>query len=48
MSPIDTNQYFVKQEPFYEPQGREVALFSATYAARLPEQLPMLYLVLTC
>jgi nitric oxide reductase NorQ protein len=29
-------QYLVKQEPFYQPQGREVALFTAAYAARLP------------
>ncbi len=29
-------QYHVKQEPFYQAQGREVALFEAAYAARLP------------
>lgn len=29
-------QYLVKQEPFYQPQGREVALFEAAYTARLP------------
>jgi nitric oxide reductase NorQ protein len=29
-------QYLVKQEPFYQPQGNEVALFDAAYGARLP------------
>jgi nitric oxide reductase NorQ protein len=29
-------QYRVHQEPFYQPQGREVELFAAAYAARLP------------
>jgi nitric oxide reductase NorQ protein len=28
--------FFVKQEPFYQAQGKEVALFAAAYAARLP------------
>lgn len=29
-------QYLVKQEPFYQPQGNEVALYEAAYGARLP------------
>lgn len=29
-------QYKVRQEPFYQPQGKEVELFAAAYAARLP------------
>ena len=32
----DKTQYLVKQEPFYQPQGNEVALFDAAYGARLP------------
>lgn len=32
----DKTQYLVKQEPFYQPQGDEVALYAAAYAARLP------------
>src|SRR5512146_2584140 len=33
---IDKTQYLVKQEPFYQAQGKEVELFGAAYAARLP------------
>jgi nitric oxide reductase NorQ protein len=29
-------QYIVKQEPFYQPQANEVALYEAAYGARLP------------
>ncbi len=29
-------QYLVRAEPFYQPQGREVALYEAAYQARLP------------
>ncbi|HZV56008.1 MAG TPA: CbbQ/NirQ/NorQ/GpvN family protein [Rhodocyclaceae bacterium] len=32
----DKTQYVVKQEPFYQPQGNEVALYEAAYGARLP------------
>jgi nitric oxide reductase NorQ protein len=32
----DKAQYLVKQEPYYQAQGKEVALFEAAYAARLP------------
>ncbi len=32
----DTDQYLVQQEPYYQAQGNEVALFGAAYAARLP------------
>ncbi len=33
---IDSEQYRVRQEPFYRQQGNEVALYAAAYAARLP------------
>jgi nitric oxide reductase NorQ protein len=33
------DQYLVRKEPFYSPQGREVELFAAAYAARLPVML---------
>jgi nitric oxide reductase NorQ protein len=33
---MDKTQYLVKQEPFYQAQGREVALYEAAYAAKLP------------
>ena len=36
MSGIDTEQYTIKDEPFYQPQDDEVALYTAAYAARLP------------
>ncbi len=32
----DHDQYLVKDEPYYQPQSNEVALFEAAYAARLP------------
>ena len=32
----DKAQYKVHKEPFYQAQGREVALYEAAYAARLP------------
>ncbi|MBI5784668.1 MAG: CbbQ/NirQ/NorQ/GpvN family protein [Rhodocyclales bacterium] len=32
----DKTQYLVKQEPFYQSQGNEVALYEAAYGARLP------------
>ncbi|MBF0220244.1 MAG: CbbQ/NirQ/NorQ/GpvN family protein [Gammaproteobacteria bacterium] len=32
----DISQYTISQEPFYEPQGDEIALYGAAYAARLP------------
>ena len=32
----DKTQYRVKQEPFYQAQGKEVALYEAAYAAKLP------------
>jgi len=32
----DKHQYLVTQEPFYQAQGNEVALFEAAYGARLP------------
>lgn len=33
---IDIEQYKVKQEPYYEQLGNEVALYDAAYAAKLP------------
>ena len=33
---INVDQYKVHQEPFYQAQGDEVALYEAAYAARLP------------
>ncbi|MBN8745744.1 MAG: CbbQ/NirQ/NorQ/GpvN family protein [Betaproteobacteria bacterium] len=33
---IDAQQYRVQAEPYYQPQGREVALFEAAYRNRLP------------
>lgn len=32
----NTTDYRVTQEPYYQPQGNEVALFEAAYTARLP------------
>jgi nitric oxide reductase NorQ protein len=32
----DKDQYKVRKEPFYQAQGREVALYEAAYAARMP------------
>jgi nitric oxide reductase NorQ protein len=32
----DAQQYRVQAEPYYQPQGREVALFEAAYRNRLP------------
>jgi nitric oxide reductase NorQ protein len=32
----DITQYQVKQEPFYQPQGNEIALYEAAYQRRLP------------
>jgi nitric oxide reductase NorQ protein len=36
---FDINQYKIKQEPFYQAQKNEVALYTAAYAARLPVML---------
>ncbi len=33
---IDAQQYRLQTEPYYQPQGREVALFEAAYRNRLP------------
>ncbi len=32
----DTDAYRIRQEPFYQPQHNEIALYEAAYAARLP------------
>jgi nitric oxide reductase NorQ protein len=32
----DKDQYQIRKEPFYQAQGREVALYEAAYVARLP------------
>ena len=39
MSHIDTEQYKIKQEPFYKPQDDEITLYQAAYATRLPVML---------
>jgi len=36
---FDIKQYMVSEEPFYQPQGNEIALYEAAYAARLPMML---------
>ena len=36
---IDIAQYRIDKEPFYQPQGDEVSLYEAAYAARLPVML---------
>ncbi len=36
MSQVDVEQYAIKDEPFYEAQGKEVALYEAAYNKRLP------------
>ncbi len=36
MSSIDKEQYVIKEEPFYQAQEDEVALYEAAYEARLP------------
>ena len=33
---IDIDQYKIKQQPFYQAQNNEVALYEAAYSARLP------------
>ena len=35
----NTEQYFVKSEPYYRPVADEVALYQAAYAARMPMML---------
>jgi nitric oxide reductase NorQ protein len=32
----DYEQYLIKEEPYYEAQGNEIALYQAAYASRLP------------
>ena len=36
MSQVDIEQYMIKEEPFYQAQGKEVELFRAAYKQRLP------------
>ena len=36
MTDINTDQYKITEQPFYEAQADEVALYEAAYAARLP------------
>ncbi len=33
------DQHMIRQEPFYQPQGNEIELYEAAYAARLPVML---------
>jgi len=39
MSPIDKDQYLIKQEPYYRPVGHEVEMYQAAYDARMPVML---------
>ena len=36
---FDIKQYLVKQQPYYQSAGNEIALYEAAYAARLPVML---------
>jgi nitric oxide reductase NorQ protein len=36
---VDPNQYIIKQAPYYEPVGEEIALYEAAYNARMPMML---------
>ncbi len=36
---FDIKQYLISNEPFYQPQGDEIGLYQAAYAARLPVML---------
>ncbi len=36
---MDVDQYRISREPFYQPQGKEVVLFEAAYASRMPVML---------
>jgi len=36
MSQVDIEQYIIKEEPFYQAQGKEVELYAAAYNRRLP------------
>ncbi|QSA96359.1 CbbQ/NirQ/NorQ/GpvN family protein [Methylococcus sp. EFPC2] len=38
-TPFDIQQYLISQEPYYLPQGNEIELYEAAYAARLPVML---------
>ena len=40
----DIEQYRIAREPFYRPQGDEVVLHEAAYAARLPVMLKAILL----
>ncbi len=33
---VNTDQYLINEEPFYQPQENEIELYEAAYAARLP------------
>jgi nitric oxide reductase NorQ protein len=39
MSDIDSDQYIIKQEPYYRPVANEVAMYQAAYDARMPVML---------
>jgi len=36
MTKLDIEQYNIKEEPFYQPQGNEIELYQAAYTQRLP------------
>ncbi len=39
MSHVEIEQYKINKEPFYQPQGDEIALYEAAYRTRLPVML---------
>ena len=38
-STVDSKQYIIKNEPYYEPVGNEIALYEAAYNVRMPVML---------
>ncbi|VAW51511.1 Rubisco activation protein CbbQ [hydrothermal vent metagenome] len=36
---VDPQQYIIKDEPYYEPVGNEIELYTAAYSARMPMML---------
>lgn len=39
MNEVDQDQYLVAEEPYYRAMGKEVAMYEAAYAARMPVML---------
>ena len=36
---VDSQQYIIKEEPYFEPVGNEIELYEAAYNARMPMML---------